>query len=124
MPVSRQRFDELVDHIAANLLMMLDPGLRALAAGVMIQTADRPTPEQDPDGEGDLLGLYEGVPLVERGADYTPMLPDRITLFYLPLTELCADEGELIDEIDITLRHEFGHYFGLDEDELDARGFG
>ncbi len=128
MNLSRREFDTLVDAAWAEVLGRLAPELGTLAAGVIVHTALAAGPEQDPDarpGESDLLGLYEGVPLVERGADGdVGMLPDRITLFYRPLVEMCADESELREEIWITLVHELGHFFGLDEDELWERGFG
>lgn len=128
MTVSRSQFDRMVDEAWAEVLRRLAPDLAALAAGVIVHTALAAEPGQDPDspdGESDLLGLYEGVPLVERGADGdVGMLPDRITLFYRPLIEMCADDDELRDEIWVTLVHELGHFFGLDEDELWERGFG
>lgn len=123
--VSRQRFEELVDDIAARIVRTLPPHLRAEAEQVILLVEDEPTPEQDPDGAGDLLGLYEGVPLVERGADGDVlMFPDRITLFYRPLVRLAPTEPALREEIRITLLHELGHFFGFDEDELEARGLG
>ncbi len=128
MLVTRTQFDTMVDEGWAEVLRRLAPELAALAAGVIVHTALVAGPEQDPDaaaGDSDLLGLYEGVPLVERGADGdVGMLPDRITLFYRPLVEMCADREELRDEIWVTLVHELGHFFGLDEDELWERGFG
>ncbi len=128
MVISRSRFDRLVDEAWVDVLGRLAPELSTLAAGVIVHTALAATPEQDPDaaaGDSDLLGLYEGVPLVERGADGdVGRLPDQITVFYRPLLEMCADEAELREEIWITLVHELGHFFGLDEDELWERGFG
>jgi predicted Zn-dependent protease with MMP-like domain len=124
MHITRARFEALVDEIAEALVAELPPDLGALAAGVMLEVSDWPSPEQDPDGEGDLLGLYEGVPLVERGADDVLVQPDRITLFYEPLRSAADDEAGLRREIRITLIHELGHFFGFDEDELEARGWG
>lgn len=123
MPVTRKHFEELVDEIAAGVLEALPDDLRALAADVVLEVADRPTRAQDPDGDGDLLGLYEGVPLVERRPDDVLIQPDRITLFYRPLTRFAASEAELRREIRVTLVHELGHFFGFDEDELRERGW-
>lgn len=123
MRVSRQRFEELVDEIAQSVLEQLPEDLRALAADVVLQVADRPTRAQDPDGDGDLLGLYEGVPLVERRPDDVLFQPDRVTLFYETLTRFAESEVELRHEIRVTLIHELGHYFGFDEDELRERGW-
>ncbi len=122
MPISRRHFEDLVYQIAEAVLEQLPDELRAEAASVVLEVADAPTAEQDPEGEG-LLGLYEGVPLVERRPDDVYFQPDRITLFYRPLLEAAPTEAELRREIRITLVHELGHYFGYDEDELTARGW-
>jgi predicted Zn-dependent protease with MMP-like domain len=123
VPVSRRRFEELVFACAEALLAELPPPLRAEAASVILDVADRPTSDQDPEGAG-LLGLYEGVPLVERRPDDLFFAPDRITLFYEPLVEQAGTEAALRREIRVTLVHELGHFFGFDEDELEARGWG
>jgi predicted Zn-dependent protease with MMP-like domain len=73
---------------------------------------------QDPD----LFGLYEGVPLPERG-DRAGSLPDRITIYRRPLEESFPDEEELEEEIRITVLHELAHYFGIDEDQLEDLGY-
>ena len=69
-----------------------------------------------------MFGLYEGVAHTDRGID-APFLPDRITLFRLPLAAACADEDELFAEIRVTLVHEFAHHFGIDDDRLDELGW-
>ncbi len=73
---------------------------------------------EDPD----LFGLYEGVPLPDRG-DMAGELPDRITIYRLPLEGEFPDPDELEREIRITVLHELGHYFGLDEDRLAELGY-
>jgi predicted Zn-dependent protease with MMP-like domain len=77
--------------------------------------------DEHPD-DPDLYGLYEGIPLPERG-DMAGTLPDRITIFRLPLEEEFTDSQELEREIRITVLHELGHYFGLDEDRLVDLGY-
>jgi predicted Zn-dependent protease with MMP-like domain len=121
MHLSRERFEALASAIAEDLLKELPPHLRAEAASVLLNVEGEAEADSD---EEPLLGLYEGVPLVERGPDDVRFEPDRITLYYKPLTEMCATEDELRREIRVTLVHEFGHFFGFDEDELEARGWG
>jgi predicted Zn-dependent protease with MMP-like domain len=70
----------------------------------------------------DLLGLYVGVPLTERGHE-PPLGPSRILIFRRPLTEMCDSIDELREEIRITVLHEIGHHFGMDEDRLDELGY-
>ena len=72
--------------------------------------------DENPD-DPDLFGLYEGVPLPERGDD-AGSLPDRIAIYRLPLEEEFPDPLDLEREIRITVLHELGHYFGLDEHRL------
>ena len=63
------------------------------------------------------LGLYEGVPLIERTSEGIS-LPDRITLFKGPIERSCRTENELEKEVRLTVLHEVGHFFGLEEDQL------
>ena len=77
--------------------------------------------DENPE-DPDLLGLYHGVPLPERG-DMAGVLPDTISIYRIPLEESFPDPVELRDEIRITVLHELGHYFGLDEDAITALGY-
>lgn len=88
-----------------------------------VLVVDEPGVDLDPEGEG-LLGLYLGVPLPERGADYAGELPDVIYIFRRPHLALGLPPDELRDEIMKTLIHEIAHYFGIDDDHLDEIGWG
>ena len=103
------------DHVRAAL-DSLPPDLAAALENIVVVIEDE-HPE-DPD----LFGLYEGIPLPERG-DMAGELPDRITIFRLPLEDEFRDPAELEREIRITVLHELGHYFGLDEDRLAELGY-
>ncbi len=85
---------------------------------VVFVTEDRPE-----DGSLDLLGLYDGIALTERGQYGFGELPDRIILYREPLLAACADLGELRDEVHITLVHEIGHFYGFDDEELHRLGW-
>ena len=102
-------------HVTAAL-DSLPPELAAALDNVAVVVED-----EHPD-DPDLFGLYEGIPLPERG-DMAGTLPDRITIFRLPLEEEFTDPEELEREIRITVLHELGHYFGLDEDRLADLGY-
>lgn len=78
--------------------------------------------DANPD-EPELLGLYEGLPLAERW-DYAGVLPDRITLYRLPLCDMARDVDELIDEVRITVLHELAHHLGMDEAAIHDLGYG
>jgi predicted Zn-dependent protease with MMP-like domain len=103
------------DHVRAAL-DSLPPEIAAALRNVAVVVEDE-NPE-DPD----LFGLYEGVPLPERGDD-AGSLPDRIAVYRLPLEDEFPDPRDLEREIRITVLHELGHYFGLDEDRLAELGY-
>ncbi len=103
------------DHVRAAL-DSLPPQLAAALENVAVVVEDE-NPE-DPD----LLGLYHGVPLPERG-DMAGMLPDTISIYRIPLEEAFPDPAELQEEIRVTVLHELGHYFGLDEDAIAELGY-
>lgn len=69
-------------------------------------------------GDRLLLGLYEGIPLTQRGAGYNLVLPDKITLFKLPLLAVSHDEEGFYKQVKHTLWHEIAHYYGLDHDKI------
>jgi predicted Zn-dependent protease with MMP-like domain len=72
-----------------------------------------------------LLGLYEGVPLTHRGTSYGmyPVVPDRITLFRIPLQMISRTEEHLRTNIRDTLIHEIAHHYGMSEDEIQNAGY-
>ncbi len=70
-----------------------------------------------------LLGLYEGVPLKHRSVFQTPHLPDRITLFRKTIEQYCSGHDDMVEQIQRTLLHEIGHYFGLSDKRLRELGF-
>ena len=104
------------EHVQAAL-DLLPPELANALDNVAVVVEDE-HPE-DPD----LFGLYEGVPLTERSSHDSGRLPDRITIYRLPLEESFPDPAELEDEIRITVLHELAHYFGIDEDRLLQLGY-
>lgn len=71
-----------------------------------------------------LFGLYEGVPLTERRWGYSPMLPDRITLFQGPLEQYAGPDRErLRQQVRRTVLHEIAHHFGFGEERLRELGY-
>lgn len=69
-----------------------------------------------------LLGLYEGIPLTQRGASYNLVLPDKITLFKLPILKYCqAMHTDLYEQVKHTLWHEIAHFYGLNHTEIHKR---
>lgn len=120
--ISDAEFDRAVeaaiDEIPAEFKRHLE--------NVLIEVRNRPDAAllREYEESPDLLGLYIGTPLDERHVDSGgPMLPDRILIFRDNLCGMCASREELISEIRITVLHEIGHHFGLDEDRLEELGY-
>ena len=103
------------DHVRAAL-DELPPHIAQALENVAVVVEDENT--EDPD----LFGLYHGVPLPERG-DMAGALPDKISIYRLPLEESFPDPNELREEIRVTVLHELAHYFGLDEDRIAELGY-
>ena len=78
--------------------------------------------EDAPESE-EILGLYDGVALTERGTYGFGELPDRIVIYRLPLLNQCTTLVQLADEIHITLVHEIAHFYGIDDDRLHELGW-
>jgi predicted Zn-dependent protease with MMP-like domain len=140
----RDRFDELLQHVLDGL----PPKIQALVDEVPIVVLDRPTPEiikqliadgtftaeDDPD---ELCGLHSGTAITDRSIDdpvgwggvFDDVGPEQIHLFRVGIVDLAggfdqedADE-QIAEEIRITILHEIGHHYGLDEDDLDKLGY-
>ncbi|RFA15985.1 hypothetical protein B7R22_05105 [Subtercola boreus] len=103
--------------VVAELDLLPDDMIDGLD-NVAFVVEDRPE-----DGSLDLLGLYDGVALTERGQYGFGEMPDRIVLFRVPLLAMCADLGELRDEIHVTLVHEIAHFYGIDDERLHELGW-
>ncbi|RAG82862.1 hypothetical protein DN069_25185 [Streptacidiphilus pinicola] len=115
LEMGRERFEELVgdalDGIPVELTRLMD--------NVVIFVEDEPSA----DGP-ELLGLYEGTPLTERGEWYAGVLPDRITVYRNPTLRMCATEAEVVREVAVTVVHEIGHHFGIPDERLHELGYG
>lgn len=109
--------------------LVIDAVLDALPAWVVdridnlsVVVEERPSRHQDPGGTG-LLGLYEGVSLLDRGNDYFAAMPDTITVFRQSHLALGLSDDELREEIRRTVLHEIGHHLGIDDDRLHEIGW-
>jgi len=114
-----EKFDELITRAMNELPQKYIKGLQNVA----IVMADFPSEDQKQkihlDNQKIMLGLYEGIPLTQRGAGYNMVLPDKITLFKESLLTVSHNENELFEHVKRTLWHEIAHYYGLDHDRID-----
>jgi predicted Zn-dependent protease with MMP-like domain len=114
LDISEDRFEELV----GEALDSIPEALAAQMENVVVVVREK---SHDPY----LLGLYEGVPLTER-ADYGvgAVMPDRITIYRTPILAMCRTEADVVRQVRITVVHEVGHHFGIDDDRLHELGWG
>ena len=114
-PLTEEEFEALVVDELDELPDEMVDGLE----NIVFVTEARPE-----DGSLDVLGLYDGVALTERGTYGFGELPDRIILYREPLVAISADLDELKDQIHVTLVHEIAHFYGIDDEQLHELGWG
>ncbi len=121
-PMESRAFESLV----TRTLEELPQSLRRQISNVAIVVEEWPDDETlemaGVDDPAELLGFYYGIPLTERTHDYGMVLPDKISLFRLPITKSCSKEDEIPAAIRKTLLHELAHYFGIDDERLEELG--
>jgi len=119
LELTDERFDQLITHAMDELPQKYITGLDNVA----IIYADEPSEEQKQkmklDSHHLLLGLYEGIPLTQRGNGYSFVLPDKITLFKNSILAVVNNEEDLFEQIKRTLWHEIAHYYGLNHNRID-----
>jgi predicted Zn-dependent protease with MMP-like domain len=117
--VDRSRFQRLVEEA----LREIPRRFRSAMQNVAVIVEDEPSPqileEMEIEPPDSLFGLYQGTPLPARGWGYGNALPDRISIYQGPIEEACEDDDEIRDCVAETVIHEFGHYFGMDEDQIE-----
>lgn len=110
--VTEEEFGALVEEALDGIPPELGRLMRNVAVTV-----------EDSGGSPNLLGLYQGVPLTARTTQYSGVLPDRITIFRLPILARCQTREDVVRQVRITVVHEVGHHFGIDDDRLHELGW-
>ena len=117
--MTRERFTRLVEEA----LQEIPRRFRDEMKNVAVIVEDEPSPdileEMEIEPPDSLFGLYQGTPLPERGWGYGNTLPDRISIYQRPIEDACEDDEEIRDCVAETVIHEFGHYFGMSEEEIE-----
>src|SRR5579862_794619 len=111
--VDRAEFEELV---AEGLDAIPEPLSRQMRNVVVLV--------EDMGVSPNLLGLYEGVPLTQRTTSYAGMLPDRITIYRVPILRHCSSREDVVRQVTVTVVHEVAHHFGIDDEKLHELGWG
>ena len=117
--MTRDRFTRLVEEALRDIPHQFREAMKNVA--VVVEDAPSPELLEDMEMEPDdaLFGLYQGVPLTERDSRYGNTLPDRISIYQRPIEEACEDDEDIRQCVAETVIHEFGHYFGLSEEEIE-----
>jgi len=118
LKLGRDEFEKIVEE---GIRAVPEKFLRKLS-NVAIVIDDEPTSEQKKKlnihPNWTLFGLYEGVPQVSRGANYSAVSPDKITIFQKPIEDEAADEEDVKKIVRDTVWHEIAHHFGMDESRV------
>jgi len=117
-----EEFEELV----VQALEALPPFFQEKLQNIEVVVADWPT-EAERRSVGLrpgywLFGLYHGIPLTKRTSHYGLVLPDKITIFRMPIEQVCRTPEEVIQKVQHTVRHEIAHHFGISDDRLRQLG--
>ena len=118
MKLTRKEFEEVV----VSALKRIPKSLKKKMENIDVVVEDRASrgllSEMGLQSPFELLGLYQGVPIDRRGFYYGNVLPDKITLFQIPIESMCQTKEEVEEKVKEVVIHEVGHYFGLDDERL------
>ena len=117
--MTRQRFQQLVEEALAEIPRRFRRAMQNVAVIVEDEPPAEILAEMEIEPPDTLFGLYQGTPLPERSWSYGNTLPDRISIYQHPIEDACADDDEVRDCVAETVIHEFGHYFGMSEEEIE-----
>jgi predicted Zn-dependent protease with MMP-like domain len=120
-PARHDRFERLVERALAAIPMPFAAALDEVAVVIEDEPSAHQLRENELAPDDTLYGLYEGVPRTEWGADSVP-IPNKISLFRLPLEEDFPDPDDLADEVRVTVIHELAHHLGIDDERLEELG--
>nr|WP_030177250.1 metallopeptidase family protein [Spirillospora albida] len=108
----REAFEDLVAEALDSVPQELTAHMRNV---VIVVEDDAPEPG--------LLGLYQGIPLTERGDWYGAVLPDHISIYRREILGICDTPEDVVEEVRITVVHEIAHHFGIDDRRLHELGY-
>ena len=116
----RADFERLVEQALLEIPRRFRKAMKNVAVVVEDQPPAHILDELEIEPPDSLFGLYQGTPLPERSWTYGNALPDRISIYQGPIEEACDDEQQILECVAETVIHEFGHYFGMSEEEIEA----
>jgi predicted Zn-dependent protease with MMP-like domain len=117
--MTKERFARLVEEALGEIPQRFREAMRNVAVVVEDEPSPQLLDEMEIGPDDTLFGLYQGIPLTERRWDHGNALPDRISIYQFPIEDACEDDDEIRDCVAETVIHEFGHYFGMSEEEIE-----
>ena len=117
--LKREAFTRLVEEALTEIPKRFRDEMKNVAVVVEDEPPRHILAELEIEPEDSLFGLYQGIPLPERSWAHGNTLPDRISIYQRPIEEACEDHEDIIVCVAETVIHEFGHYFGLSEEEIE-----
>ena len=118
MKLTPKEFEEAVVFALKRLPKFIKEKMENVDVVVERQASREILREMGLRSPSELLGLYQGVPYDRRGFYYGNVLPDKITLYQIPIESICQTKEEVNEKVREVIIHEVGHYFGLDDDRL------
>jgi predicted Zn-dependent protease with MMP-like domain len=123
MKLTEKEFDEIVSRAIERIPEEIREHLDNIVISVRRRPSRELIREMGIGSGGDLLGLFQGVPLTERSITAPPLFPDTIFLFQEALERMCTTVEDLEEQIEITVVHEVAHFIGMDEERLAELGY-
>jgi predicted Zn-dependent protease with MMP-like domain len=117
--MTRERFTRLVEEAVRDIPKQFRDAMKNVAVVVEDEPPPHILEEMEIGPDDTLFGLYQGTPLPERSWSYGNALPDRISIYQFPIEDACEDDEEIMECVAETVIHEFGHYFGMSEEEIE-----
>ena len=117
--MTRERFEKLVAEALRDIPRHFRQAMKNVAVVVEDEPPAELLEEMEIEPPDTLFGIYQGTPLSERGWGYGNTLPDRITIFQRPIEDEYDTDEDIIAAITETVIHEFGHYFGMTEEQIE-----
>ena len=117
--MTREQFTRLVEEALLEIPLRFRKAMKNVAVVVEEEPPPHVLEELEIEPPDSLFGLYQGTPLPERSWTYGNALPDRISIYQRPIEEACEGEEEILECVAETVIHEFGHYFGMSEEEIE-----
>jgi predicted Zn-dependent protease with MMP-like domain len=117
--MTRDRFEKLVEDALKEIPKRFRKEMHNVAVVVEDEPSQEILDEMQIEPGDTLFGLYQGTPLPERSWAFGNNLPDRISIYQKPTEAACESDDEIRDCVAETVIHEFGHYFGMSEEEIE-----